>query len=137
MTTYISTAFMDARLVGGIQALLDAGDDPAWLEIYDGAQPEGGAPGAGNLLVLIPLAKPTAFAAHQLQVLAVDPTGDLITTQGNATWARLKNGLGDWIMDGDVTPAEGAGPFKVTGTQPGTTLLFLGARAILGTTVIA
>jgi hypothetical protein len=136
MTTYVSQAFIDARLVGGIQALLDAGDDPAWLEIYDGVQPEGGAPG-GTPLVLILLAKPTAFAAHQLQLQAADPTGGLITTQGNATWARLRNGLGDWIMDGDVTPAEGAGPFKVTGTQPGTTLLFLGARAILGTTVIA
>lgn len=128
-----SQAFRDAFLVGGVQALLDAGGsaDPAYLLVYNGTQPSAGATPTGSiLLVTMVMAYPaTVFSSPKLALQQANPAGDMITTQGVANWARLMNGLNQWIADGSVGPS---GDFNVTGTTG--TLLYAGASAILGTT---
>lgn len=114
----------DARLVGGLAAALD--DDPtdhAYAILYDGA--------AVALVTLI-FAKPaTAMVAHELVFAQEDLAGDLILVQGNAASFELYSGAGILLGVGDVSDMVGSGALKVSGTTG--TLLYAGARAILGT----
>lgn len=127
-----SQDFKDARLVGGLQAFLNAGTaDKPRLNIYDGAMPVGGAAPAGTLLVSVRLSS-IEFDGdlHALVVEQFDPAeGDIIGATGSASVGRLLNPAGTWVGDGDVTEAAGTGMFKLTGTV-GTTLL-LGGKAFI------
>jgi hypothetical protein len=129
-----SQAWYDAAFVGGIQALLDAGGSaaPAYLLVYNGTQPSAGASASGStLLTTMVMAYPaTSLIAHKLTLAQGNLAGDFVTTQGVANWARLMNGNNVWIADGSVSAT--SGDFIVTGTT--STLLYAGARAILGLT---
>jgi hypothetical protein len=134
-----SQAFKDARLVG-IKALYEASGGPGskpYVLLFDGVQPASGATAPGATLATVLLSTTATIVAHQLVITQADLGGDLITTQGSATWGRMFNAAGEWMLDGDVTAAGASSPgvFQVSGT-PGT-LLYLGARALLGNTVIA
>lgn len=116
-------AFKDARLVGGIAAALDDHvSDHAYAILFDGG---------AVALVTIVFAKPAvAMVAHQLVFAQSDLTGDFILTQGNAAAFDLYSGAGVLLGSGDVSDMAGSGALKVSGTTG--TLLFAGARAILG-----
>jgi hypothetical protein len=133
MTFVSSVDLHDALLVGGAQAWLDAGSSNAYIEVYASTQPSPGDPVGDAPLVIMVLAKPsTILLAHRLVFIQSDLGGDLINTQGNMTWGRLYNGAGVWAGDGTASDDAGSGDFKVTGTTG--TLLYAGARAILGLT---
>lgn len=115
-----SQAALDAMLVGGIAALLDADADPAYAVLYEGE----------TALVAIVFAKPaTTLVDHELVFAQADPSGDQITTQGDADGFELFNGAGELIGSGDVSDATGVGALKISGTNG--TRLYAGARAIL------
>ena len=113
----------DAMLVGGIDALLNADPvNPAYAILYDGA--------AIALVTMVFAMPAAALVAHELVFAQEDLSGDFILTQGNAATFELYNGAGLLLGSGDVTDMAGTGVLKVTGTTG--TLLFAGARAILG-----
>jgi hypothetical protein len=114
-------AFRDARLSGGIDALVDAGADPAYAILFEST----------TALVTMLFAQPAvAMVAHELVFEQGDPGGDQILVQGNADNFELYNGDGVLLGVGNVTDILGTGALKVSGTTG--TLLFEGARAILG-----
>lgn len=117
-----SQAFKDARLVGGIAALIDVDPlNPAYANLFDGS---------GVPLVTMVFAQPAVtFIDHALVFAQGEGAGDMILVQGNAAAFELYNGAGTLIGSGDVSDAAGAGALKISGTTG--TLLYAGARAIL------
>lgn len=115
-------AFKDARLVGGIAALLDADPvNPAYANLFDGS---------GVALVTMVFARPAVtFIDHALVFAQGNVPGDMILVQGNAAAFDLYNGAGTLLGSGDVSDVAGAGALKISGTTG--TLLYAGARAIL------
>jgi hypothetical protein len=123
MTFVATQALNDAMLVGGVDSALD--DHPtnhAYANIFDGS---------AVALVTMVFAKPAAaLLAHELVFAQDNASGDFIPTQGNAAAFELYSGAGVLLGIGDVTDMTGSGALKVSGTTG--TLLFAGARAILG-----
>lgn len=137
MTLAVSQAFHDAQLVGGIEAFLnssgDADADNAVIELFGTPQPDPGVVTGDLPLVTIVLASPcTNFVDHFLHLVQKEPAGDLILTQGDLVWGRLRTANGTWAADGTASVSGGGGDFQVSGTDG--VLLYAGARAILGVT---
>lgn len=118
-----SQAFKDARLSGGIDALVDASADPAYAILFDGS--------AVALVTMIFAQPATSMVAHELVFEQGEAGGDQILVQGNAAAFELFNGDGVSLGTGDVTDSLGTGALKISGTTG--TLLYEGAFAILGT----
>ncbi|MDI4659567.1 MULTISPECIES: hypothetical protein [Cobetia] len=103
-----STSVKDARLAA-IAGAIDAGDSPASFVVYSGTRPSPGA-AVTDQVALATLEVPQPFAA--------DLSGGVLTgagfeevmadADGEATWARLVDGEGAWVMDLDVG-IEGSG----------------------------
>lgn len=129
-----STTHNTARLDGGTLALANSG--PANSRIYFFATPKpelGGDPG-GTALVQVTLSKPCGvITGGVLALTQADPTGDMITASGAALWARWVNGDGVLMGDGTVSDSapDSTGFFKLAGTSG--TMLYAGARLLLGT----
>ena len=121
MATWTQTqAFDDACLVGGVAALIDAGSNPAYAILYEGATP----------LVTIVFSQPAVtLVDHALEFDQADAAGDMITEQGDADTFELYNGDDVLLGTGDVSDSEGDGVLKISGTTG--TRLYAGARAIL------
>lgn len=119
-----TTEANDAMLLG-LASLLDADSDPAYAILFEGT----------TALVTMVFAQPAAtLVAHQLVFAQGNAGGDLILVQGSADNFTLYNGAGALIGAGNVTDAAGSGALKVSGTTG--TLLYAGARAILGSLVM-
>lgn len=130
----ISVEHNDARLAATI-AFADTGPLASRIFFYSTARGALGAdPGAPPLVAMV-LKKPCGTIVNHAivleQALAV---GDLITVQGSALWARWVNGAGVVVGEGAASDAAGTGVFKISGTTG--TLLYAGARAILGVTEV-
>lgn len=125
MTLSISTALNEARLEG-TKTFLDTGAGFARIRVYDGTRPANGAAVTTQvLLVEIPLDKPCGSVAAGVLTLDAN-TLPLIGNSGDATWARIVNGNGDFAMDADVSLVAGAGDIKLEDTT-----LLAGGRAVL------
>ncbi|TVU67212.1 hypothetical protein [Cobetia crustatorum] len=103
-----STSVKNARLAA-IATAIDVGDSPASFVVYSGTRPSPGA-AVTDQVALVTLVMPQPFAA--------DLSGGVLTgavfeevmadADGEATWARLVDGEGAWVMDLDVG-IEGSG----------------------------
>lgn len=123
MTITISIAHNNARLAGTI-AHADAGTPASRIRLYDASD---------VLLATMVLSKPCgAIVANKLVLEQADPSGDMVVAQGAAVKGVWISGAGDPMLEGSVTDEAGDGDFKVSGTTG--TMLYAGARAILGTT---
>ncbi|AXY83363.1 hypothetical protein [Acidovorax phage ACPWH] len=126
MTLAIPPEHNEARLRAS-RDLADTGAQNARLRIYDADD---------VLLVTMTLAKPCGtVAANKLVLVQQDPSGDQITTQGSAAKGVWITGAGNVHAVGTVTDEAGDGDFKVSGTTG--TMLYAGARAILGQTELS
>ena len=116
-------ALNDAMLVGGVAAVLD--DHPtghAYAVLYDAAS---------VALATVVFAKPAvSLVEHELVFAQNQAGGDLINVEGGAAAFELYSGSGVLLGSGTVTDMAGAGPLKIQGTAG--TLLYAGARALLG-----
>ena len=126
----------NAAKLFGIAAFADLGPAPSRIQFFGTEKPAfGAAPGAAPLVEII-LTKPCgALVAGVLVLTQADVAGDLVLVQGSAKWGRWLNGDDDLIGDGNATDDTGAGIFKIFGTTG--TILYAGARAILGTTELS
>lgn len=135
MTLAISASHNNARLQGTL-AFADAGAQNSRIRIYGTDRPATGGDPLAAPLVEITLAKPCgAIDAGVLTLVQADAGGDLIAETGTALWARWVNGDEMHVADGSVSDAAGDGDFKVSGTAG--TLLYAGARALLGTSTLS
>ena len=135
MTLAISAAHNAARLQGTL-AFADAGVQSARIRLYASARPATGGDPLATPLVEITLAKPCgAIDAGVLTLVQAEAGGDLIAQTGAALWARWVNGDEIHVADGSVSDAAGDGDFKVSGTAG--TILYAGARALLGNSTLS
>lgn len=103
MTIAQSPAFQAAASLGR-RTFLDLGAGNATIEIYGNVRPDPGVSAGATPLVVLTLSKPCGDIVDGFLVLELaDPTGDLITESGTATWARFLNGDGQWAFDADVS----------------------------------
>jgi hypothetical protein len=110
----ISTELNEYRL-NGVIAFLAGGAENARANLYDGVRPPLGGTPAGNLLVSIVLMEPLGIVAEGL--LTLTPTDEvMITTTGQATWARIVNGNGALAWDCDVSDLNGTGELRLPST---------------------
>ena len=84
-----------------IQILVDADVGAGDLIIYDGTQPAtGGA--ATTALATCPLSDPAAPSASAGVLTFSTITADATGVAGTATWFRLTDNSGDFVLDGTV-----------------------------------
>lgn len=122
-------AFSDAFLIGGFegyQLTFERGGAP-WLEVYGDARPDsGGAANAAALIGIVVL--PAPCGESRADGLHLYPARAQATGTGVPVWSRLRNGAGEWMMDGDSSVG-GVFAFVLTNGQtiyPGGDLIFAG-----------
>jgi hypothetical protein len=135
MTLAISAAHNTVRLQGTL-AFADSGAQSSRIRLYASARPAtGGDPLAASLVEIV-LAKPCGeINAGVLTLVQAEAGGDLIAQTGSVLWARWVNGDEMHVADGSVSDAAGDGDFKVSGTTG--TMLYAGARALLGISALS
>lgn len=134
MIIYLPPPHNDYRLLGTL-AYAELGTGPSKIQLFATAMPaSGGSAGATPLVEMVLTDPPGTLVSNTLVLTQADLSGDLILVQGSALWGRWVNGAGAIVMDGDCTDESGDGFFKLSGTSG--TLLYAGARAILGATAL-
>lgn len=100
MTTGINTNTRNKR-VNAIRDDIDAGTGPGTIEIYDGTQPATGGT-ATTLLATGTFSDPSApdAAGGTLTFNAI--TGSDAAATGTASWCRIKDSAGNFVIDMDV-----------------------------------
>lgn len=103
-----STSVKNARLAA-IAGAIDAGDSPASFVVYSGTRPSPGA-AVTDQVALATLEVPQPFAADISSGVLTGAGFEevMADADGEATWARLVDGEGGWVMDLDVG-IEGSG----------------------------
>jgi len=134
MTMGISAAHNDFRLAGSI-AFADSAPTPSKIQFYIAEHPTlGGTPAEVPPLEIVLAVPCGAVINHVLVLDQASSTGDLIMATATVVWARWVSGDGALVADGTVTDSAGNGDFKLAGTAG--TMLYAGARAILGTSTL-
>lgn len=101
MALAYATTLRNARL-DQIKTALDAGAGAALLRIYDGARPATGGT-ATTLLAELTCSDPSAPAASGGVLTFSSITSDSsANATGTATWFRLVDSTGAFVMDGNV-----------------------------------
>ena len=121
MSIKFATAIRNNRATQ-IANAIDAGATPGTLVIYSGNRPatSGGAIDPFNNLVLgtLTFSKPCAASIDNgvltFAAIAQDTAAD---NNGTATWARVANGDGGYVMDMDVSNNSGSGDIKLNSTD--------------------
>lgn len=131
MAAFDQSLAMDDAMFTGIALLVNASADPAYARLFGGTRPAtpGDSTAEVELAAVIFDTPAVALVDHELVFSQADPSGDMVSATGSATWARCFNGDNTWLFDCDVTDEAGDGPLKVAGTT-GTTL-YAGARVIV------
>ena len=110
----ITIAFNDARLQGVLDWLA-LGSGNAYVDVFGGVRPALGDTPATPALVRIFLVEPVGTLTGG--VLTLTPTPEcMIDNSGQATWARVHNGVGTLGFQCDVSDMEGAGQLKMQST---------------------
>lgn len=134
MNIVISNDLNNYRLQG-VENFLALGESAvAWAEIYSGTQPAFGQAPSGTLLAVIDLPEPLGTISDGALILT--PSEEkIISASGIATWARIKNGLGQIAWDCDVSGTNGNGAMKISSENPDIPQLYAGGftRLVSGT----
>lgn len=115
-TGITSSAALNEAALEGRRQFLDTGSANARIRLYNGTRPTSGGT-ATTMLVEIPLDKPCGVVAGGVLTLASTAV-PLVANSGNASWARIVNGNGDFAFDCDVsTVAAGTGQIQLEDTS--------------------
>lgn len=91
------------NMLDQITALIDADPGAGEIRIYDGTRPATGAAiTVENLLATLPLSTVSFPAAASGTMSANAITDETAAVAGTATWFRIVDNTGDFVMDGDV-----------------------------------
>jgi len=138
MTLAIAPALQQARLAATLAAL----GSGARVRIHGGERPIAGADAPAPALAEVPLANPPGvIAGGKIVLAAADPKGVLIAHTGQAAWARIVDGAGQWLLDCDVSGPAGAGDWQLAidglPADAPPTQMYEGGTFTLGTVTLA
>jgi len=104
MALGLATSLRNTRM-NAVTAAIDAGAGPGLLRIYSGTRPAtGGA--ATTLLAELTFSDPSYGAASSGAITANPVNSDpSANADGTATWARIVDSNGTFVMDADVSTA--------------------------------
>lgn len=130
-------AFSLAVISDRLQALTRAMDadpvQPARLRIYSAPVPSAGQPpDTAQLLATLVFPKPSLSSVSVTTLTLLNPTTTLVATTGEAAWARIENGAGQYVADLDVG---GAGSSAAVILDNGSNSLMLYAGGELSVTL--
>jgi hypothetical protein len=115
MTLAFATTARNAML-DALAARINAGAGPGLLRLYDGTRPASGGT-ATTLLAELTLSDPVAPAAASgvltFSAVTSDPSAN---AAGTATWFRILDSDGNFVVDGDVTASGGGGDITMLST---------------------
>lgn len=105
---------------------IDAAANPGSLELYATTQPAPGAAPGGSPMAVMGLQKPCGSVVGGVIYFVASLPAQVLSS-GTARWARVKDGDGLWVIDGNVavTGTPGAG-FTI-----GDVVLYAGAFVFL------
>ncbi len=128
MRVDFSLAIISDRLQALTRALDADPVLPGRLLIYGGTAPSTGQPpDTAPLLASFSFSRPSLDNVTNKVLTLLNPTTVLVTTTGEATWARMVNGAGQFVVDLDVgLPADNAA-VRLT-TTSGTLMLYAGGE---------
>ena len=96
---------------------INTGPAAARIDIYDGQLPSTPeATTTARLVGRVTLQVPAGEIVNNALRLLPDGEGMALLT-GTAGWARLVNGAGEVVCDGECTTADGAGPWRLSSLQ--------------------
>lgn len=107
--------------VAALKGIVNDAGSAATLDIYTSPQPSpGGDPDTATLLASIDLSNPigniTSDATYYILEFVL-PNPGLAENTGTASWARIKNQSGNWVVDMDVTSSGGGGAITMNNTS--------------------
>lgn len=112
MAVGYSTTVRNARL-DAITTAVDGGAGAGLLRIYDGTRPGTGGT-ATNLLAELTLSDPSAAAAASgVLTLSAVTSDSSANATGTATWFRVVDSAGTFVMDGSVSATGGGGDLEL------------------------
>lgn len=111
----LSEAVRHDRL-NAVRDAMDAETSPAILRIYSGARPSAGAAPAGDLLVEMDFAQPSAADAASGQLTFNGLSQGTAVETGTAAWARIVDGADAFVADMDVSENGGGGDVQLNTT---------------------
>jgi len=97
-------------------AKIDAGVGPGRLQIYDGTRPATGGT-ATTLLAELTLSDPAGTVASGELTFSVITSDDTANATGTATWARIVDSDGNFVVDASVTVTGGGGDVQINSTS--------------------
>lgn len=100
MSLYFSDRVRDAR-ANALVAQIDLAATPGTLELYCTTQPAAGAAPGGSPATIITLQKPCGTVAGGVITFATTQPSQLVVS-GTVLWARVRDGDGYWLLDGNV-----------------------------------
>ena len=101
-----------------ILTALDAGSGPATMAFYTATQPaKGVAVTDQTLLGTVTFSDPAGVVENGVLTLSAITDDNLADADGVASWARVLDSAGVFVMDVTVTNNAGAGPIKMASTQ--------------------
>lgn len=117
----LSTAHTAARAAAArlpaLQAsfdLLDSGTAAPYVEIYGTTRPAPGGASGGTPLVSVTMSNPPGTVDAELfRIVLTVPIEGQIAVAGDAVWARIYDGAGEWWADASVSDEAGSGEIKL------------------------
>jgi len=101
-----------------ILTAIDAGSGPAVMNFYTAPQPaKSSAITSQTLLGTVTCSDPAGTVTNGVLTLSAISDDSLADADGVATWARVLDSSGTFVMDITVTDNAGAGPIKMASTQ--------------------
>jgi len=114
MTLGIVTAARN-DMASALLAKIDAGAGPGRLQIYNGTRPAtGGA--ATTLLAELTLSDPAGTVANGELTFSAVTADNQADATGTATWARIVDSTGAFVIDASVTVTGGGGDVEINST---------------------
>jgi len=114
-------AFADSLRTARAQKIIDAinaGAGPGTIKFYTATQPaKGAAITTQTLLGTLTFAEPAGSISNGVLTFDTIVDDSSADADGLATWARVLDGDGAFVMDLTVTDNAGAGPIKMPSTQ--------------------
>lgn len=98
MTIALSDTAKNRRLLGLLEAI-DLATNPATMELWSGTRPAAGGTPTGSLQATITLGAVSATVTGTAFSWVVPKEGQRVDDL-DITWVRIKDGDGNWVVDG-------------------------------------
>ena len=129
MRADFSLAVISDRLQSMTRAMDADPVQPARLKIYSAPVPAAGQPpDTAVLLATLVFPRPSLDNVTNKTLTLLNPSTTLVSTTGEADWARVENGAGQYVVDLDVGAVGDDAAVILNNGTPGSLMLYAGGE---------